>query len=35
MDAILRRGKEAERFWVGDVDAELAARGVEAMVHKP
>ena len=35
MDAILRRQQGAQRFWVGDVEAELAARGVDGMVHRP
>lgn len=35
MDAILRRQDEARRFLAGDLEAELAARGVEATVHKP
>ena len=35
MDAILRRVSAAQRFWVGDVEAELAARGVDVMVPRP
>jgi predicted dienelactone hydrolase len=35
MDAILRRHEEAQRFLVGDVEAELAVRGVDAIAHKP
>lgn len=34
MDAVLKRQEEARRFWAGDIDAELAVRGVDAMVHK-
>lgn len=33
MDAILRRQEEAQRFLVGDIEAELAVRGVDAIVH--
>ncbi|HYY41044.1 MAG TPA: hypothetical protein VE692_07320, partial [Nitrososphaera sp.] len=32
MDAILRRQEAAQRFWVGNVEAELAIRGIELMV---
>ena len=35
MDAILRRVSAAQRFWVGDVEAELAARGVDVVVPRP
>ncbi|HYY56753.1 MAG TPA: dienelactone hydrolase family protein, partial [Pyrinomonadaceae bacterium] len=35
MDATLRRQEEAQRFTLGDIEAELALRGVEAIVHKP
>lgn len=35
MDAILRRREEAQRFLTGDMEAELAARGVDAILHKP
>ena len=35
MDAILRRQEAAQRFWGGDVEAELAARGIDAMVPRP
>jgi predicted dienelactone hydrolase len=35
MDAILRRQEEAQRFLLGDMEAELAKRGVEVIVHKP
>jgi hypothetical protein len=31
----LKRQEEAQRLWVGGMEAELAARGVDAMVHKP
>jgi predicted dienelactone hydrolase len=32
-DAILRRQQAAERFWLGNVGAELARRGIEAIAH--
>jgi predicted dienelactone hydrolase len=35
LDATLRRQEEAQRFWLGDVEAELARRGVDAIVHRP
>ncbi len=35
MDAILRRQEEALRFLAGDIEAELAERGVDVIVHKP
>jgi len=35
MDAILRRQEAAQRFWAGDVEAELAVRGVDVMVLGP
>ena len=35
MDAVLRRVSAAQRFWGGDVEAELAARGVDVMVPGP
>ena len=35
MDRILRRPEEAQRFLAGDLEAELAARGVDVIVHKP
>lgn len=35
MDAGLKRQEEAQRFLVGDLEAELAVRGVDAIVHKP
>jgi dienelactone hydrolase len=35
LDATLRRLDAAERFLAGDVEAELAARGVEAISHRP
>jgi dienelactone hydrolase len=34
MDAVLRRQQGAQRFLAGDTESELAARGVEAMVHR-
>jgi dienelactone hydrolase len=35
MDAILKRRETAQQFLDGDIEAELAARGVEAFVHQP
>jgi dienelactone hydrolase len=35
LDASLRWLNTAERFLAGDVEAELAARGVEAIAHRP
>ena len=35
MDATLRRQDEARRFLAGDLAGELAARGVDAIVHEP
>lgn len=35
VDAILRRQEEAQRFLAGDIAAELAARGVDVIVHQP
>jgi dienelactone hydrolase len=35
MDATLRRQEEAHRFLVGDLEAELAERGVDAIANKP
>ncbi len=35
MDAILRQKEEAQQFLVGDIEAELARRGVEVIAHKP
>jgi hypothetical protein len=35
LDATLRRHDAAERFLDGDVEAELAIRGVEAIAHRP
>lgn len=34
MDAMLREKEEAQRFLAGDIEAELAKRGVDAIVHK-
>jgi predicted dienelactone hydrolase len=34
MDAHLRNKEDAQRFLAGDIAAELAARGVDVMVHK-
>lgn len=35
MDAMLRREEEARRFLVGNIEDELAVRGVAVIVHKP
>jgi hypothetical protein len=35
LDATLRRQEAARRFWAGDVEAELAVRGVEGRVYGP
>jgi dienelactone hydrolase len=35
MNAVLRRNAEAQRFLARDIEAELAARGIEAVLHKP
>src|SRR5918911_653117 len=35
MDAVLRGHEEARRFLAGDLEAELAGRGVEVIVHQP
>ena len=35
LDSVLRPGEQARRFWLGDIEAELARRGVEATVHRP
>jgi dienelactone hydrolase len=35
LDATLRQDERAQRFMRGDVQAELAARGVEVIVHGP
>lgn len=35
MDAVLRRQEEAQRFLAGDMEAELALRGVDVIVHQP
>ncbi|HEX8091018.1 MAG TPA: dienelactone hydrolase family protein [Blastocatellia bacterium] len=35
MDAVLKQQDEAQRFLVGDIEAELAARGVDVIAHKP
>jgi len=34
-DATLRRSAATARFLAGDLEAELAARGVEAITHRP
>jgi dienelactone hydrolase len=35
MDAVLRRRQDAQRFLAGDLEAELAARGVDVIVRRP
>jgi len=35
MDAVLRRHEGAQRFLAGDIEAELAHRGVTVIAHKP
>jgi hypothetical protein len=35
MDAALSQREAAERFWDGDVEAELAVRGVDVTVPRP
>ncbi len=35
LDATLKQRGEARQFLLGDIEAELAERGVEAIVHKP
>ncbi|MDQ2921388.1 MAG: dienelactone hydrolase family protein, partial [Acidobacteriota bacterium] len=35
MDAVLRRREEAQQFLNGDIESELAARGVDVIAHKP
>lgn len=35
MDATLKRREEAQRFLAADIEAELATRGVDALVHRP
>ena len=34
MDATLKQQEDARRFWVGDIKAELAARGIDALGQK-
>jgi hypothetical protein len=34
MDAVLRRKEEAQRFLLGDLEAELAVHGVDVVAHK-
>jgi predicted dienelactone hydrolase len=34
MDAILKQQEDARRFLAGDIEAELASRGVDVLVHK-
>jgi predicted dienelactone hydrolase len=34
MDAVLKDREEARRFLAGDIEAELAARGVDCLVHQ-
>ena len=33
-DAVLLDREQAQRFWLGDIEAELATRGVDAIAHK-
>jgi len=35
MDAVLKRQGDAQRFLAGDIEAQLAARDVDVIVHKP
>ena len=35
MDAFLRRQEDAQRFWVRNMEAELASRGGDVVEHKP
>jgi predicted dienelactone hydrolase len=35
LDAVLRHQTEAQRFLAGDVESELARRGVAAILHRP
>ena len=35
MGHALKQQEEARRFWMGDVEMELEARDVDAMVHRP
>ena len=34
-DAVLQGREDARRFLAGDIEAELAARGIEAIAHRP
>ncbi len=34
MDTILRGREEARQFWAADIQTELAARGVDGIVHQ-
>jgi predicted dienelactone hydrolase len=34
-DAILKRRKQAQQLLSGDIEAEMAARGIEVIVHRP
>ncbi len=34
MDATLKQREEAQRFLAGDIESELATRGVDILVHK-
>jgi hypothetical protein len=34
MDAVLRQNEGAQRFLAGDIEAALAARGVDAVVYR-
>jgi hypothetical protein len=35
MDAVLKGLEAAQRFLAGDIESELAARGIDVIVHKP
>jgi len=35
LDAVLKQQHEALRFLAGDIEAELSARGVGVILHKP
>jgi hypothetical protein len=35
MDAVLKRQEAARRFFAGDLEAALAERGVDVILHKP
>jgi hypothetical protein len=35
LDAVLKRDERARQFLAGNLEAELTARGVDAVVHNP